>query len=227
MTTTMPTPAPWTTPLTAAPPTVSAAKPAPLRAYVAAPDPALRATVLNLMRGAGVPPATMPEHTPGVVVVAAADTVEAAVRLCPPAGRGYRTLVVADRFSPFGVLLALRAGIGAMLRTCDTDPARMLAALRSAHDGEGRIPHDVLIQVLRGGGEPPVPAAIPAPRFPLTPRQTSVLALMAEGQGNAGIARSLSCSEHTVKNVIYELMARLQARNRAHAVAYAVRAGLI
>lgn len=50
---------------------------------------------------------------------------------------------------------------------------------------------------------------------------------MAEGDGNAVIARTLRCSEHTVKNVIYELMGRLQARNRAHAVAHAVRCGLI
>ncbi|WP_246214074.1 response regulator transcription factor [Kitasatospora viridis] len=61
----------------------------------------------------------------------------------------------------------------------------------------------------------------------LTARQTEVLALIADGHGNAAIARQLSCSEHTVKNVIYELMARLQARNRAHAVAHAVRDGLI
>jgi len=54
-----------------------------------------------------------------------------------------------------------------------------------------------------------------------------VLRLMAEGHGNAGIARLLHCSEHTVKNVVYEIMARLQARNRAHAVARAVRHGLI
>jgi len=61
----------------------------------------------------------------------------------------------------------------------------------------------------------------------LTPRQSAVLGLMAEGDGNAVIARTLNCSEHTVKNVIYELMGRLQARNRAHAVAHAVRGGLI
>ena len=58
-------------------------------------------------------------------------------------------------------------------------------------------------------------------------RQVAVLRLMADGLGNASIARSLSCSEHTIKNVIYELMTRLDARNRAHAVAAAVRAGLI
>lgn len=50
---------------------------------------------------------------------------------------------------------------------------------------------------------------------------------MAKGCSNAEIARMLSCSEHTVKNLGYELMTRLQARNRAHAVACGLRAGLI
>jgi DNA-binding NarL/FixJ family response regulator len=61
----------------------------------------------------------------------------------------------------------------------------------------------------------------------LTTHQVAVLRLIAEGLGNAAIARALSCSQHTVKNVIYELMSRLHARNRSHAVASAVRQGLI
>jgi DNA-binding NarL/FixJ family response regulator len=78
------------------------------------------------------------------------------------------------------------------------------------------LARDRLATALRGGAG-----------SPLTPRQTTVLALLANGYGNAAIARRLGCSEHTVKNVVYELMGRLQARNRAHAVALAVRAGLV
>ncbi len=55
----------------------------------------------------------------------------------------------------------------------------------------------------------------------------TVLALMAEGHDNAAIARELDCSQHTVRNVIYDLTSRLQVRNRAQAVACAVRTGLI
>ncbi|MFK0252150.1 LuxR C-terminal-related transcriptional regulator [Streptomyces sp. NPDC090445] len=50
---------------------------------------------------------------------------------------------------------------------------------------------------------------------------------MAEGHGNAVIARALSCSERTAKNVIYELMGRLQARNRARAGARVLHRSLI
>ncbi|MQA85396.1 MAG: DNA-binding response regulator, partial [Streptosporangiales bacterium] len=46
-------------------------------------------------------------------------------------------------------------------------------------------------------------------------------------QGTAEIARALAYSERTVKNIIHDITTRLQLRNRAHAVAYAVREGLI
>lgn len=61
----------------------------------------------------------------------------------------------------------------------------------------------------------------------LTAREVDILRFIADGHSNVHIARSLSCSQHTVKNVIHGMMARLQLRNRAHAAAYAVRAGLI
>jgi DNA-binding NarL/FixJ family response regulator len=61
----------------------------------------------------------------------------------------------------------------------------------------------------------------------LSAREVDVLRFIADGYSNAHIAQSLSCSHHTVKNVIHDLMARLQLRNRAHAAAYAVRTGLI
>ncbi|MFJ3912953.1 helix-turn-helix transcriptional regulator [Streptomyces vinaceus] len=111
-----------------------------------------------------------------------------------------------------------------------------LTLLRQA--GDGRMPYQALVRLLGAAtsaaatsAAASTPAtrsgAAPADAPRLTARQTAVLTLMAEGHGNAVIARTLSCSEHTVKNVIYELMSRLQARNRAHAVACAVRHSLI
>ncbi|MDJ0383649.1 helix-turn-helix transcriptional regulator [Streptomyces sp. G-G2] len=90
------------------------------------------------------------------------------------------------------------------------------------------MPYADLVRLLGRHGSLPVPRAVlPSDTPHLTARQTSVLALMADGHGNAVIARTLSCSEHTVKNVIYELMSRLHARNRSHAVACAVQHSLI
>jgi DNA-binding NarL/FixJ family response regulator len=61
----------------------------------------------------------------------------------------------------------------------------------------------------------------------LTDRETKVLRLVADGFDTAEIATNLAYSERTVKNVIHDVTARLQLRNRSHAVAYALRAGLI
>jgi DNA-binding NarL/FixJ family response regulator len=61
----------------------------------------------------------------------------------------------------------------------------------------------------------------------LSPREVDVLRLVADGLDTGEIADSLNYSERTVKNVLHELTTRLQLRNRSHAVAYAVREGLI
>ena len=52
-------------------------------------------------------------------------------------------------------------------------------------------------------------------------------ALVADGLDTSEIALRMSYSERTVKNVLHDLTTRLQLRNRTHAVAYAVREGLI
>jgi DNA-binding NarL/FixJ family response regulator len=61
----------------------------------------------------------------------------------------------------------------------------------------------------------------------LSERETTVLRLISEGYDTREIADALCYSERTVKNVIHDVTTRLQLRNRAHAVAYAVRHGLI
>ena len=61
----------------------------------------------------------------------------------------------------------------------------------------------------------------------LTDREKGVLKLVAEGWGTSEIAATLSYSERTVKSVLHDITSRLNLRNRSHAVAYAVRQGLI
>ena len=61
----------------------------------------------------------------------------------------------------------------------------------------------------------------------LSPRDLSVLRLLADGNSTADIAFGLAYSESTIKNVVHDLVHRLGARNRTHAVAMAIRAGVI
>ncbi len=62
---------------------------------------------------------------------------------------------------------------------------------------------------------------------PLTHRETHVLNLIAEGQSNKQIALTLRISEQTIKNHVSAILRKLNANDRAHAVALAYRQGLI
>ena len=61
----------------------------------------------------------------------------------------------------------------------------------------------------------------------LTEREIQVLRLIADGLDTAEVARELAFSERTIKSILHDVTTRLQLRNRSHAVAYAVREGLI
>lgn len=61
----------------------------------------------------------------------------------------------------------------------------------------------------------------------LSSREAEVLRLVADGYDTSDIAEHLAYSESTIKGVLAKLMARLEARNRCHAVAIVVREGLI
>ena len=61
----------------------------------------------------------------------------------------------------------------------------------------------------------------------LTPREHEVLMLLAEGLTTAQVALELSVSEHTVRSRVKATLAKLDARNREHAIAIAFREGAL
>ena len=66
-----------------------------------------------------------------------------------------------------------------------------------------------------------------SPGGDLTAREREVLVLVADGMTNKEIAASLALSEHTVSFHVKNILSKLHLRNRAQAVAYAVRTGLV
>lgn len=62
---------------------------------------------------------------------------------------------------------------------------------------------------------------------PLTKRETEILTYVAEGNSNKEIARILTISEQTIKNHVSAILRKLNANDRAHAVALALRSGWI
>ncbi|MFJ4633708.1 response regulator transcription factor [Streptomyces sp. NPDC088847] len=61
----------------------------------------------------------------------------------------------------------------------------------------------------------------------LSPREIEILRQVADGVGTAEIASKMRYSERTIKNILNGVMKRHSLRNRAHAVSYAMRAGLL
>lgn len=106
---------------------------------------------------------------------------------------------------------------------------RLVSAVAAAANGGGVMPTDLLGELLKHVAR--LQREVLAPRglnpAGLNPREIDVLRLIAEGWDTNDIAEKLCYSERTVKNVIYALTSRLNLRNRAHAVAYALRTGII
>jgi DNA-binding NarL/FixJ family response regulator len=75
--------------------------------------------------------------------------------------------------------------------------------------------------------DPAAPPEPPRRRVELTERELQVLRGMSDGKSNAEIGRDLFVSEDTVKTHARRLFRKLGARDRAHAVASAFRAGLV
>jgi DNA-binding NarL/FixJ family response regulator len=73
----------------------------------------------------------------------------------------------------------------------------------------------------------PSPTSAPQPEHAPTAREIEVLQLVSQGLVNREIGDRLYLSEETVKSHIRHLLAKLQARSRAHAVAVGFRRGLL
>ncbi len=112
---------------------------------------------------------------------------------------------------------------GLLLREVDVET--LVAALRAVASGLVVVAPEMATALAS-----PVRVALPDDDLlveALTPRETEVLHLIAEGLPNKSIARRLAISEHTVKFHVNSLLGKLGAQSRTEAVVRATRAGLI
>jgi DNA-binding NarL/FixJ family response regulator len=140
-----------------------------------------------------------------------------------------RLMLVATAVDDAALVTAAEAGVAGLLRRCDASADMLVRTINKVASGEGEVPADLLGRLLEQVGR--LQRQVLAPRgltfTGLTPRETQVLRLVADGFDTGEIALRMCYSERTVKNVLHDLTTRLQLRNRTHAVAYAVREGLI
>ena len=140
-----------------------------------------------------------------------------------------RLMLVATTIDDAALVAAAEAGVAGLLRRCDASADTMVRTIVKVASGDGEVPADLLGRLLEQVGR--LQRQVLAPRgltfTGLTPRETEVLRLVADGLDTSEIASRMCYSERTVKNVLHDLTTRLQLKNRTHAVAYAVREGLI
>lgn len=143
--------------------------------------------------------------------------------------RGCRALLVVRAVDDGALAAAVEAGLSGLVRRADATPERLVQAVCSIARGDGTVPPDLLGRLLAQVGR--VQRQLLSPRgFNLTglsSREIEILRLIADGLDTSEIATTLSYSERTVKNVLHDVTSRLQLRNRSHAVAYALKQGMI
>lgn len=122
---------------------------------------------------------------------------------------------------------ALAAGADGFLLK-DTDPAEILRAVHLVAAGSAMLHPTAARRLIDRYHHTNRPQATRAQSRlePLTPRETDVLALLAEGATNADIAHALGMRESTVKSHVSRILTTLEVTNRVQAALLARDAGL-
>jgi DNA-binding NarL/FixJ family response regulator len=137
------------------------------------------------------------------------------------------TVLVVGQIRQAELLDVIECGVATIVRRQDASPERMVHAIGVAHRGNGHLPSDLLGGFLSRVGQARRAGLRDAALSVFSERETEVVKLLAEGLDTREISAKLCYSERTVKNVLHDLMLRLNLRNRAHAVAYAAREGYL
>jgi DNA-binding NarL/FixJ family response regulator len=155
------------------------------------------------------------------------DGIEATRRLTSEEGACARVLILTTFDLDEYVFDALRAGASGFLLK-DVTAERLFDAVRVVAAGEALLAPAVTRRLISEFARiRPHKAAPPAALSALTPRETEVLRLVAEGLSNPEIAARLVVTEETVKTHVSRVLAKLGLRDRTQAVVTAYESGLV
>jgi len=130
-----------------------------------------------------------------------------------------RILVLTSFGESKQVAAAIQAGaLGYLLK--DSSPDDLLHAIRSVYRGNLVLPQDLAVKLMQ-------PQQTVAALDQLTERETDVLRLLARGQSNDEIARSLSISATTVRSHVSSILLKLGVANRTQAALAARERGVL
>jgi DNA-binding NarL/FixJ family response regulator len=144
-------------------------------------------------------------------------------------GRGIPIAAVLERMGDVDLLTAVEVGLRGVVWRSQFTPARFAALMQTVGAGNSEFPREVQSRLVNDTVELQrtvlTPRGIAASGMEL--REVEVLALIAEGLSTAEIAEKMQYSERTVKNILSGVLSRLKLRNRTHAVAHALRSGIL
>src|SRR5713101_8151819 len=126
-----------------------------------------------------------------------------------------RIIVLTTYAGDVQVLRALKAGARGYILKGHVR-RELLDTIRAVYAGQKRIPPEVAAELAEHAGDDD-----------LTSRELDVLRLIAAGNANKEIAGQLSITEETVKSHVTNILAKLGANDRTHAVTLALRRGII
>ena len=156
------------------------------------------------------------------------DGIEATRQLTSSGQPGPRVLILTTFDLDEYVYDALRAGASGFLLK-DVTAERLFDAVRVIAAGEALLAPAVTRRLIREFAsqrrQPPAPS--PASLAALTPRETQVLRLVAEGLSNTEIAARLVVTDETVKTHVSRILNKLGLRDRTQAVVRAYESGLV
>ena len=169
---------------------------------------------------------------PPLVAILAVDSLdETALRVMRGLhARGCtRSVVVANALSDTDLIAVVEAGVCAIVWRSEATASRLVHAVTKAATGEAMLPSDVLSRLLKQVSrlQRHVLSPMGLNLGGLSAREIDVLRLAADGFDTGEIALKLSYSKRTVTNILHDVTSRFHLTNRTHAVAYAIREGLI
>lgn len=142
---------------------------------------------------------------------------------------GAQAVLVVSALSDDDLLSVVESGACSVLWRHEATTAWLIKVVLNAAGGTAALPPDLLTRLLKQVGrlQQHVLRAQGLPAAGLSERERRVLRLAAIGFDTDEIAAELAYSRRTVTSVLHDVTARYNLRNRTHAVAYAIREGLI
>jgi DNA-binding NarL/FixJ family response regulator len=194
-----------------------------LRVNVVAADPMLEAGASTALQRPGVTVvgAGEPAEVTVVVIERLDDDALEPVRTMRAGAHPAEVVIVAADVEPAAARQAIAAGARGLLHRSRATGQRLVRTVFAAARGDCTVTPDLLGPMLDGAadGTPP--------EKPLDDRERAVLHLIAEGHETSEVASALAYSTRTVTTVVQRITSRFGLRNRAHAVAFAMRSGLL